>query len=201
MLLLEFAGLFFVMPSLLAWAGPGIQALAVLWVVSIPCFFFLRRDPNFDRRALWGAGPFPKGWTSVAIPFCGAAAALGFAVWRWAPQRLFDLAAQNTILWALLLCLYAVLSVYPQGLVYRTFFERRYAALFGNSWTMLLAGGLAFACMNVVFRNVWAMSLSLPGGLLFFARYRETRSLLVSSVEHALYGCWIFTVGLGVFFY
>jgi len=132
MLLLEFAGLFFVMPSLLAWAGPGIQALAVLWVVSIPCFFFLRRDPNFDRRALWGAGPFPKGWTSVAIPFCGAAAALGFAVWRWAPQRLFDLAAQNTILWALLLCLYAVLSVYPQGLVYRTFFERRYAALFGN---------------------------------------------------------------------
>jgi hypothetical protein len=28
-----------------------------------------------------------------------------------------------------------------------------------------------------------------------------TGSLLTSSIEHALYGCWLFTVGLGQFFY
>jgi len=201
MLFLEFAGLFFVLPSLLAWAGPTIPALAVLWAVSIPCFLFLRRDPGFNQRELWRAGPFPKGWTGVLIPFAASAAAIGLAVWYWAPRRLFDIPSQNPVLWVLILCLYPVFSVFPQGLVYRAFFERRYAALFREPWAMLVAGGVAFAYMHVVFRNVWAMSLSLPGGLLFFARYRETRSLLVSSVEHALYGCWIFTIGLGVFFY
>jgi hypothetical protein len=201
MLFLEFAGLFFVLPSLLAFVGPKFPALIVLWAVSIPCFFFLRRDPDFPRHELWGAGPFPKGWKGVAIPFFASAAALGLAVRYWAPRLLFDLPSKNPLLWVLLLCLYPVFSVYPQGLVYRAFFERRYAALFGKSWAMLLAGAVAFAYMHIVFRNFWAMSLSLPGGLLFFARYRETRSLLVSSVEHALYGCWIFTIGLGAFFY
>jgi len=37
--------------------------------------------------------------------------------------------------------------------------------------------------------------------LLFAARYAETGSLATSSFEHALYGCWLFTVGLGQYFY
>jgi uncharacterized protein len=43
--------------------------------------------------------------------------------------------------------------------------------------------------------------LTFFGGILFAWRYVETGSLLTSSVEHALYGCWLFTVGLGVYFY
>ena len=60
---------------------------------------------------------------------------------------------------------------------------------------------MAFAYMHIVFRNPWAMVLSLPAGMLFYARYRETRSLMVSSLEHALYGCFVFSIGLGVYFY
>jgi len=201
MLVLEFAGLFFVLPSLMAWLGPRLPALPVLWMVSIPCLLFLRSDPEFDRQQLWGSGPFPKGWKGVAIPFCVSAAILGLAVWYWVPHLLFDLPKKNPTLWLLILCFYPVLSVYPQGLVYRAFFERRYASIFPSSWALVLAGGVAFGFMHIVFRNVWAMALSLPAGLLFFARYRETRSLFVSSVEHALYGCMIFTIGLGAFFY
>jgi hypothetical protein len=201
MLVLEFACLFFVLPSLIALAGPRIPALPVLWAVSIPCLLFLRRDPDFDRSQLWGLAPIPKGWKGVAIPFCVSALLLGVAVWYLDPQLLFDLPKKNPWLWALILCLYPVFSVYPQGLVYRVFFERRYGGIFPSSWALLLAGGVAFGYMHIVFRNAWAMGLSLPAGLLFFARYRETRSLFVSSVEHALYGCMIFTVGLGAFFY
>ena len=43
--------------------------------------------------------------------------------------------------------------------------------------------------------------LTLVGGLLFAYRYTKTGSLLTSCVEHALYGCFLFTVGLGRFFY
>ena len=39
------------------------------------------------------------------------------------------------------------------------------------------------------------------GGWLFARRYQRTRSLLTVSVEHALYGVLIFTIGLGDLFY
>lgn len=201
MLALEFVGLYLVMPSLIAWIGPRLPGLLVLWLVCIPCVMFLRRDPGFDRRQLWGRMPLPTGWTGIAIPFAINAAILGAGVWHWIPQQLFDLPRNNTILWALLLCLYPVFSVYPQGLVYRVFFEQRYAPLFRAPSTKVIAGGLAFAYMHIVFRNPWAMILSLPAGMLFYARYRETRSLMVSSLEHALYGCFIFSIGLGTYFY
>ncbi len=35
---------------------------------------------------------------------------------------------------------------------------------------------------------------------MFAARYQQSRSLAASSFEHALYGCFLFTVGLGQFF-
>ncbi|MEU4707697.1 hypothetical protein AB0G00_14815 [Nocardia salmonicida] len=38
-------------------------------------------------------------------------------------------------------------------------------------------------------------------GVLFATRYQRTRSLLTTSVEHALYGILMFTIGLGDFFY
>jgi membrane protease YdiL (CAAX protease family) len=66
---------------------------------------------------------------------------------------------------------------------------------------MIVASAAAFAFLHIVFRNTLAVALTFAGGLLFAFRYAETDSLLTSSVEHALYGCWLFTVGLGQYFY
>jgi len=93
------------------------------------------------------------------------------------------------------------LSVYPQGLLYRAFFFERYASLFPGKWVMVLASALAFAFLHIIFRNWLAVGLTFLGGLLFAMRYAETGSLATSSFEHALYGCWLFTVGLGQYFY
>lgn len=97
--------------------------------------------------------------------------------------------------------LYPVLSVYPQGIVYRAFLFGRYRELFGHAWAMVLVSAIAFAYVHVVFRNPLAPSLSFLGGLLFATRYEQTGSLFISSFEHALYGCAIFTIGLGRWFY
>jgi membrane protease YdiL (CAAX protease family) len=97
--------------------------------------------------------------------------------------------------------LYPVLSVYPQGLLYRAFFFERYAPLFAGKWPMIIASALAFAFMHIVFRNVLAVALTFAGGLLFAARYVETGSLATSCFEHGLYGCWLFSIGLGQYFY
>jgi uncharacterized protein len=55
--------------------------------------------------------------------------------------------------------------------------------------------------MHILFHNWIALALTFPGGILFALRYCNTRSLAVSSLEHALYGCFLFTIGLGQFFY
>jgi membrane protease YdiL (CAAX protease family) len=55
--------------------------------------------------------------------------------------------------------------------------------------------------MHIVFRNPLAMALTFAGGILFAWRYEKTGSLFVSSFEHALYGCFLFTIGLGRYFY
>jgi membrane protease YdiL (CAAX protease family) len=96
---------------------------------------------------------------------------------------------------------YPVLSVYPQGVLYRAFFFERYAPLFPGRWMMILASAAAFAFLHVIFRNPLAPAITFAGGLLFAARYAATGSLATSCLEHALYGCWLFTVGLGQFFY
>jgi membrane protease YdiL (CAAX protease family) len=96
---------------------------------------------------------------------------------------------------------YPVLSVYPQGLLYRAFFFDRYATLFPGKWAMILASAAVFAFLHIIFRNWLAVALTFAGGLLFATRYSETGSMATSSLEHALYGCWLFTVGLGQYFY
>ena len=93
--------------------------------------------------------------------------------------------------------LYPILSVYPQGIVYRAFVFDRYRDLFGPPWAIVLASAFVFTYAHIVFRNWLALILTFLGGVLFGIRFLQTDSLLVTSFEHALYGCFLFTVGVG----
>ncbi len=66
---------------------------------------------------------------------------------------------------------------------------------------MIIANALAFGYMHAVFRNPLAVVLALAGGALFAHTYDRTRSLCAVCFEHALYGCFIYTIGLGRYFY
>lgn len=67
--------------------------------------------------------------------------------------------------------------------------------------TLTTASVLAFSFLHVIFDNWIAVALTVPAGYLFTRTYRRTDSLLLASLEHALYGCAVFTTGLGRFFY
>jgi membrane protease YdiL (CAAX protease family) len=118
-------------------------------------------------------------------------------VLRYAPSAFLNLPRSNPLLWGLVMVLYPLLSVYPQGIIYRVFLFDRYRLLFGGGWGIVLVSALTFAFVHIVFRNFLAIALTVPAGLLFAVRYWQTGSLVVSSFEHALYGCAIFTIGLG----
>jgi len=200
-LILEFLLLFVALPLGYRFSPVRIPALPLLWVVAGYAWWQLLRDPHFDRARLWNAGPLPGKLAEILALFALGALVLWVGV-RWlAPDLEWGLVRQHPGFWAVLMVAYPVFSVYPQGLLYRAFFFERYAVLFPGRWAMILASAAAFAFLHIIFRNSLAVGITFVGGVLLAARYAETGSLATSSFEHALYGCWLFTVGLGPYFY
>lgn len=198
----EYALLFILLPALVAAASQGIPVLLYLWVLTLLCLLGLWRDPTFERRQFWNAAGLGSKLRPVLLRF--AALGLGILVVAWLLVPDFwrnSLLLRHPRFWAILMLAYPLLSVYPQGIVYRCFILHRYRDLFPGTWPVVMASAFAFSFTHLVFHNWVAPALALLGGLLFARTYQRTRSLLASSLEHALYGCWIFTIGLGHYFY
>ncbi|HQT67877.1 MAG TPA: CPBP family intramembrane metalloprotease [Acetobacteraceae bacterium] len=126
---------------------------------------------------------------------------LAFASRLLSPSHFLDLPRHRPILWLAIMLLYPLLSVWPQEMIYRQLLFRRYGALFSDRWSVILASAIAFGFAHIIFRNPVAVLLTLIGGLLFAHSYDRHRSLGLVWFEHSLYGCLIFTIGLGRFFF
>jgi membrane protease YdiL (CAAX protease family) len=175
--------------------------LPPLALIALLAYWYLRRQPDFDRRNLWRREALPGQWRPI-LRLWAVAAVVGVAgVAIFSPHRLFDLPRQQPLLWLAILVFYPLVSVYPQELVFRAFIFERYRPLFGTGRAMVAASALAFGFVHLIFGNVIAVVLTLVGGWIFAQRYQRTRSLLVTSIEHALYGQLAFTIGLGAFLY
>jgi hypothetical protein len=201
LLVIEFLLLFIALPIAYRFSPVRIPALPLLWLVAAYAIWQLLRNPDFARGHLWNAAPLASHLPAILLTFAVAAFLLWLGVHRFAPHLEWSFVRTHPGFWAVVIVAYPVLSVYPQGLLYRAFFFEQYAALFPGRWTMIVASAGAFAFLHIIFRNALAVWLTFAGGLLFAARYAETGSLATSCFEHALYGCWIFTLGLGQYFY
>ncbi len=196
---MELGALFGLLPAALAIFARGLS-LPVLFVAAWLCLTVLWRDPTFQRDELWRREQL---WTWLRGPLALALAVgtlLAVAVYLVEPRHLFDLPRSSPLRWLLVMLLYPVLSVVPQELVFRTFFFHRYGRLFGSPWVTTVASAIAFSWAHIVLMNELAVLLTLVGGWLFARTYLRTRSLLATAVEHAAYGCLLFTVGLGRWF-
>ncbi|HEX3662959.1 MAG TPA: CPBP family intramembrane glutamic endopeptidase [Acidobacteriaceae bacterium] len=203
----EFVLLFLGLPLVLALRLiRHVPPIPILWAVGAYCLVALLRDPTFDRKQLWNAAPLRRQLLPMLALFCAGAVVVTLLVRLFAPQFFLALPRMHPGFWALVMVLYPVLSVYPQALAYRAFLFHRYRVLLpeaprAEAWLLIVVSAATFALMHLVFRNWVAIALTFPGGLLFGWRYCRTRSLCVSWLEHALYGCLLFTIGLGPYFY
>jgi membrane protease YdiL (CAAX protease family) len=200
-LIAELVLLFVVLPLAFRFKPFPFPPIPALWLLAGYCLYRLLRDSAFDRKLLWNGHALPGVALQVLLIFGVTAALVGAAVYFLAPQMLFNFVKRAPAFWALVMILYPALSVYPQGVIYRAFFFERYQTLFPNSVLLIVASAVAFSFAHIIFRNPIAVVFTLVGGLLFAWRYGETGSLFTSSFEHALYGCWMFTIGLGQYFY
>jgi hypothetical protein len=201
-LLIEMLLLFAGVPLAIYRYARGQPFFPILWVFMINCLIYLLWIKRYPRRRFGVGQATRRDVLRVGGRFLAVALVLTlWVVWRL-PDYLFYLPRERPALWLLITVAYPVLSVYPQGIIYRAFFEQRYASLF-NNWPALMVpvASLAFAFSHIIFISGWSVVLTFLGGWMFFQTYRRTQSLLLSAWEHALYGWWMFTVGLGSLFY
>lgn len=112
-------------------------------------------------------------------------------------NMLFIVVKTKPSLWLMILFIYSFFSVYPQELIYRTFFFQRYESLFRSNLVFILVNAAVFSLAHIFFKSTLVMFLTFTGGILFALTFKKTKSTLLVSIEHAIYGCWLFTVGMG----
>jgi membrane protease YdiL (CAAX protease family) len=201
LLTLEFLAFFVVPPLLIVLHIVPNLPIPYLLLAAVAGFLILRRNPALRSAKLFTwRGIWPK-LAPVLLRDAILLILLGLAVRVFAPQFLFSLVRQQPLFWAAIMLLYPLLSVCPQEFLYRTFFFQRYQPLFGTGRGMIAASSLAFTFVHIIFGNWLAIGLCSLGGLLFSLTYQRSGSLLLASIDHALFGNFIFTIGLGQFFH
>ena len=175
--------------------------IPLLWLFSLIALLILFLDRTFDRKRLVRIKPRRRFLAGAFLFFVPAAIILTAVLAVAKPSVLLGFPRHRPLLWLLVMILYPLLSVYPQGILYRAFIFHRYRDLFGEQWGMILASAASFSYMHIVLKNPVAIILTFAGGLLFAKTYRDSNSLPLSSLEHAMYGNLLFTIGYGHYIY
>jgi membrane protease YdiL (CAAX protease family) len=202
-LVAECVVLFFVIPLLLYFVRHhlGFRILALVWVLAGVCVGLLNRHPAFDWKVLWQTAGLSSHLKGVLVTFLPLAICMGLLAWLLLPAHFLRFPRGTFEIWALVVVLYPPLLAYPQEVIFRCFFFERYRSIFSNQAAMILLNGLSFGLAHVFYGNWIAPSLATLGGILFAYRYVRTGSLLAVSLEHGLWGDYLFTVGIGWYFY
>jgi len=197
----ECAALFIALPIALMIIKQRSAIVAALWLTAALVCFLLSRQPGFSLRAEWNAAGLKEGLLPVLKRFGLLAVLIAAFTVAHDFDRLFSFPLEKPRVWAMVMVLYPILSALPQEVIYRTFFFRRYRPLFDGGRRMIIASAAAFAFVHIIFANWIALVFTAAGGCLFSETYAKRRSLALVALEHALYGCFIFTIGLGWYFY
>ena len=203
----ELVALYIALPALLTLGRlrfHSFPVIPVLWLAMAPIAVWLVRRRGYTPLAVLGIGKAAiterrLAWTLVRV--LPAMLAMVALLHHIHPDWLFSFVSSHPKFWLLVMFAYPVLSVVPQGVIYRAFFRERYAALFPNPAVRTLVAAACFSFCHVFFLNVWALLLTFVGGVLFWRTYEKTGSLLLANIEHAVYGDLVFTIGYGGFLY
>jgi hypothetical protein len=179
----------------------GSILIPALLVLAAGCLLVLWLDPSFDRKRLTRSDRVSPGLKQVLLTFLPWAPVLALACAFFRPDLLFAFPRDKTVTWLVVMLLYPLLSVYPQEIIFRVFLFHRYRALFAGDRVKIAASGLCFGLAHLFFGNWIAPALSSIGGMLFARTYARNDSTILVSLEHALWGDFIFTLGLGWYFY
>lgn len=180
---------------------PPRWIIPFLWGFALVCFIATRRIDPHQQTGGWN-------WAAVTranlVPICWRFAVCALlmlgATALFKPALLFNFIREKPYFWALVMVAYPIISVIAQEIVYRRYMFARFGGFLAPTALIALTG-LAFGMAHLAFNNWVAPAMCVIGGVIFSHTYHKTRSLWLVSIEHALYGNFVFTVGLGQYFY
>ncbi|MDA3949828.1 MAG: CPBP family intramembrane metalloprotease [Spirochaeta sp.] len=197
---LELIALFVALPAILSAPLPlPLRATAVIGALVYITVLSIRKK-LISRDLFRFSGTEPAQWYGIFGRFAAFVVASTIAVAVWNRELLFSVVRSDPLLWLTMLVVYCLFSVLPQVLLFRVFFFARYMHLFRSRGIAVLASAVLFAWAHIVIAHPIVFLLTFFGGLIFSRTYLASRSASVATIEHALYGFWLFTVGLGPIF-
>jgi membrane protease YdiL (CAAX protease family) len=198
---LEFVLLFFGIPLFIFLNKNFLHPSIIVLPVLIFVFTVLRRTTDFRWKELitWNI-PRVVLWKNAAIALGTLMVMLCYVVF-FDPEHLFDLPRSHPWIFVALSVFYPVFSAFGQEVIYRTFLFRRYSWLFGREWPTIIASGVTFSFLHIVYYDPVSMIITLIGGMYFARIYYQTRSVLFTAVMHGIMGIIIFAVGMGRYFW
>lgn len=199
---LECASLFGLLPIVMYIYREQISALIlpIVSLMSILCLLLLFKDQKFKRFRLTNRVGFTLNIKRVCLLFVVLiiiSSVVYIIIFRAQP---FDFMLNGTSSWIVLLLLYPIFSALPQELIFRTFLFHRYKRIMPNKQHRILLSSLSFGFAHLMYGNIVAVGLSMVAGYCFCLTYVISRSTLLVTLEHSLWGLWIFTLGLGPYF-
>lgn len=197
----EFAFIYFGLPAIFSLNFAGASPILIILAAFVLMVGYLVRNEKFPNSNFFRTAETKPEIKRILKIFAILAPPLVVYLFLSRPELFLSFVREEPLIYALVMVLYPLLSAYPQEIIYRGFLFTRYEPLFGSGMAMVVCSGLAFGFGHVIFLNTTAVALSTAGGMLFAFTYRRSRSLLIATFEHALYGCFVFTIGLGRFFY
>ena len=195
----EFTLLFFLLPYYYAFHHES-SPLSFLLILSVAGAFFLYRSKTFRNEIFFNKKNRLADLPRILLVFALMTIVLFIFTFIFYRDCLFYCPTRHFSIWLSLMIIYPLLSVYPQELIYRAFLFHRYGTQLRNEKHIMHLSAAAFSFGHVIYFHPLSMVLTFFGGYLFAWTYKKTRSLLAVSFEHALYGCLLYTIGLGRFF-
>lgn len=199
-LISEFVILYLLLPLIIMFKWIPLPLMVILLLMGISVHLFLYYDPAFNKKFLFNWKSGKKEIVRIIILFIPLAALMVILIWKIDETKLFYLPITNPLFLILISVFYPVFSVVPQGLAYRALFFHRYGSLFPGNTLKIVISAMLFSFGHILYKNILVLLLTFFAGLIFSYRYNKTQSLMISILEHSLYGVWLFTCGLGYFF-
>lgn len=177
------------------------MSLVVLFLPAIALILLaiLKFKYQMSYKRMLYIGSWRQEWKSVLILFLIAVVLISGVTWILMPESFLKFPREKFSWWLIIMFFYPLFSVIPQGIIYRLFFFERYQGLFKNNGMLILFSAGYFCFGHIIFNNLVALAFTMIGGLLFAWRYHRSQSLVISCIEHALYGNFLFTIGIGRF--
>ncbi|MEW5845788.1 MAG: CPBP family intramembrane glutamic endopeptidase [Bacteroidota bacterium] len=196
----ELVILFIGLPLTFYFGNLKIPKSIPLLVVFFLALVYLLTAKSFNKKTFgindninWRDFIFRIGITIIAITL------MSFAFLP--KEQLFYLPINKTKLWILIMIFYPIWSAFTQEVIYRGFYFHRYISLFKSKYHAIIINGILFGLLHIIFRNWIAVIGATIIGIVWASSYIKHRSILLVSVEHAIVGNYLFTVGLGYYFY